>query len=229
MGSSRSSISRSTGSRHPGTGFWLLFGAWAGVFIYLVAKAGSRLLASLNKRDKISHQFRELAAQDRAAWLSSLGTTKEERTSTINGIFDRKDKSLSVVQWCEFDEMAATQQGQTKVKSYLGFKINRNLAAMETREREFLRSVELLDVSTDGENAEWCDRMKFGLLWGNGKATVETFSYWMQKENGVKDGQTAVAWYASHRAARWTARSTRSSRTLRSWEVSSRPTIISPA
>lgn len=173
---------------------WITAGSANAVLVLLLLRTVSFALGLLNTGDKARREWIALAERDRAEWLASLGATQEERTAAIHQIFDKKDRTLHVVQWHEFTERV--DGAQNSIKSWLGFRISRNLAAIETREREFLRTVELLDVSTTG-NAEWCSRMRFGLLWGNGKATIDSYQYFVQQSNGVKDGQTLVAWYAS--------------------------------
>jgi type IV secretion system protein VirD4 len=174
---------------------WFVDGATAAVLALLVARV-VRAFFGLGRANNPRTKWVDQIRREREEWIASLGKTAQERTAAINAMFDRKDKTLGVSQWYEFSPFGgAVPKGLPA--SYVACRISRNLAAIETREREFLRTVELMDANSDGESAEWCARMKFGLLWGNGKATIEESQYTLPENSGVKDAQSAVTWYAS--------------------------------
>jgi type IV secretion system protein VirD4 len=70
---------------------------------------------------------------------------------------------------------------------------------MDSREREFLRAVELLHSVTDrSENEEnWYNWAKTGLIWGDGKATINSGRWWINvgMDGNFKDSSTAIKWY----------------------------------
>jgi type IV secretion system protein VirD4 len=178
--------------------FWFVDGSVAAV-IALVVLRGLRMGIGATRSQfvDVRKQWHDRIADERKAWLASLGETPEDRTAAVNAMFDRKDKTLSITRWYEQDLLGNVPTKGPLTGLHVGCRISRNLAAIETREREFLRTVELLDVNSNGESAEWCSRMKFGLLWGNGKATIEEYHYSVPENQGVKDAHSAVGWYAS--------------------------------
>jgi len=98
------------------------------------------------------------------------------------------DRTLTAVGWAELSK------GPTG--GYLGCRISRNLAAMENRERESLRAVELLAAT--GWDEEWCAWKKFALIWGDGKASIEGIQYsGLGEQEGVKDARGAITWFAA--------------------------------
>jgi type IV secretion system protein VirD4 len=160
----------------------------------------AQLGVSLHKGKKVEAEWKARVARDDDAWRAQLGETHEQRVKTINEAFDRADRTLKMSVFHEFQD--STSQGQTS-RSWLGFTISRNLTAMETREREFLRIVELLDSLDEGkEQHQWCRWARFGLLWGNGKATLDDwrFQMWTQ-DKGVQDGVGGVNWYMGQAGA----------------------------
>jgi len=175
--------------------FWFADSSLAAVSALIIARIARLLFAARGVQADIRKIWSRKIAAEREAWLASLGGTPEERTAAINAMFDRKDKTLTITQWFELDQFGGYSKKGPPAQ-YIGCRISRNLAAIETREREFLRAVELVDVNSNS-SAEWCSRMKFGLLWGNGKATIEEYQYGLQESQGVKDAQSAVTWYAS--------------------------------
>jgi type IV secretion system protein VirD4 len=168
-----------------------------GIFALVVARVLGRWFRGpkvFTLKDQKS-DWQAQAANDQKAWTESLGNTPDERIATINQMFDRKEKTLSMTVWHE------NEAGL--LHSYLAFRISRNLGAMDTREREMLRAVELYDIATNGQKAEWVTWAKFGLLYGNGKATLDKFAYEFPQgdQMGIKDGPSALNWYMNHRGA----------------------------
>lgn len=155
---------------------------------------------SINRGGKRKAEMKVRVARDDDAWRLELGATHEQRVKRINEIFDRADRTLSTSVYFEFQD--SNNQGQSS-RSFLAFTINRNLTAMDTREREFLRIVELLDSLDEGkEQHGWCRWARFGLLWGNGKATIEDYHYHMwYQEKGIHDGVGAINWYMGQKGA----------------------------
>ena len=173
----------------------ILFGINGGALTGLVALIVARVIGSFfkipigDRRDVVGperERFTDMAKQEQEAWVRGLGQTPEERIAGINTIFDRKERTVKVVMW---EELAGG--------GYIGFRISRNLAGMDNREREFLRTVELL--ATTGCDPAWCTWKRFGLIWGDGKASIEDRNYSIPggKEAGVKDDKSAIAWYAA--------------------------------
>jgi type IV secretion system protein VirD4 len=173
--------------------FWINEGAVAGLVALLIARAVGAVFKGPGQQakdllDGERQRFRDMATQEQEAWTSSLGQTAEDRVAAIQEIFDRKERTMKAVVWAELPPPAG---------GFIGFRIARNLAGMDNREREFLRTVELLAAT--GWDAAWCSAKRFGLIWGDGKASIEDRNYNVPngKEAGVKDDKTAIAWYAA--------------------------------
>ena len=148
-------------------------------------------------------QFNECKARsdmERRQWFESLGATHTERVKTINEIFDRKDKTIGCS--IRFEKKAGEeyfQIGHNERYQSLYFEFSRHLASMETREREFLRAVELLhSISDRNEKDEnWYNWAKSGLIWGDGKATVNYQAWrilWLGGQGNFKDASSAIKW-----------------------------------
>jgi type IV secretion system protein VirD4 len=171
-------------------------GALAGIFVVVAARVLGLLFKGgqvISLKDQKA-DWKKAAVADRNAWLASLGSTQADRIATINQIFDKKEKTLSTTMWYESDEH------QEAYRCYLAFRISRNLGAMDTRAREMLRAVELYDIGTKGEQADWVNWARFGLLWGDGKANIDSCAFQFAnpvQQGTVKDGATAIAWYTS--------------------------------
>ncbi|WP_026611497.1 type IV secretory system conjugative DNA transfer family protein [Methylocaldum szegediense] len=127
-------------------------------------------------------------------WFEELGKTPEQAISNINRIFDERKRTLSHALFHNFQD---TSHDDKVISARLFFRISRNLATMEPREREFLRVVELLNVLDEADAEKgWYGWARFGLIWGNGKATVDDYSYRMwATEKGVRDGPSAIRWF----------------------------------
>ncbi|TDN50764.1 type IV secretory system conjugative DNA transfer family protein [Azoarcus indigens] len=188
---------------------WLLPGFIAGVligpisgFVVLAISYGiSRIDFGAEKRKR--QQAREAVLKEHEKWIQELGASQAQRTAAINEMFDRKDRAVSISIWHEFADKSANG---TKSESFLEFHISRHLAAMETREREMLRVTELLLNAVEGAPSEqdmkWYRWAKFGLIWGNGKATIDHYSYSMWAEDkGIRDAGGAINWFMSKEGA----------------------------
>ncbi|WP_300379714.1 type IV secretory system conjugative DNA transfer family protein [Henriciella sp.] len=76
--------------------------------------------------------------------------------------------------------------------------LNRELAAMPAREREMLR---LFEYFVEAGVLTYSEKIYGALVWGDGKAEIETCSYLFDKDVGqsVKDFKTAIDWvFAFH-------------------------------
>ncbi len=130
---------------------------------------------------------------DPAQYLTRWGRTFEERDAAIRRAFDQPGEVLEHVVGYEFND---TSREGGKGKSVLGFRVSRAIAAMEPRYREALRALELLNNAADGQlpSYQW---MRLGLLWGDGRGTIEKYAYWMfdTEQRGVKDGPSLLQYH----------------------------------
>lgn len=126
---------------------------------------------------------------------NKLGSTKEEREKAIKKLFDGKKATIPFgTRW---DFIGENDEGR-KSKCFIQFQISRNLAAMESREREFLRIVFLLYNRGHLNENQW-RHFRFALINGNGKASIDEFNYLVYtQETGIKDGPTTVKYYQDH-------------------------------
>ncbi|HEY3699998.1 MAG TPA: type IV secretory system conjugative DNA transfer family protein [Spongiibacteraceae bacterium] len=181
-----------------------LFGAGVAAVIvlgisYLIYALVHGKLIKNNKKDVAEWVHREDIEQ--RAWNMELGSTPQEAITRINEIFDSKSRTLHFTRCVEWQDQNA--EG-LKTKAFAAFTISRNLAAMDVREREFLRVIELMQatLSDSEQRLGWYRWAKFGLLWGDGKATIDGYSWFMfDKEKGVRDGPSMLKWFASDSGA----------------------------
>lgn len=172
---------------------WFFKSSLWGLGVYL----GAWLIGRFNPRSKERARLTTSAAELERQWLDTLGATPEARTKTINRLFDKKEATLSMAVWYEFKDRDSSGH---LANGYVGAKVSRNLAAMDTREREFLRIVELLRHVTDSVSKGWYDEVKVGLVWGNGKGSLDEWSYlFPNPASPVQDGVGAMNWYAGQR------------------------------
>jgi type IV secretion system protein VirD4 len=171
--------------------FFITEGVVAGLIVLLIVHAiGSIFKAPLQQANDYLNaerkRYTEMAQQEQAEWLQALGQSPEGRPAAIDQVFDRKARTMKAVMWA-----------QLPAGGFIGFRIARNLAGMDNREREFLRTVELLAAT--GWDEHWCNWKRFGLIWGDGKASIEDRNYNLPngKEAGVKDDKSAIAWFAA--------------------------------
>jgi type IV secretion system protein VirD4 len=108
----------------------------------------------------------EAAANENAGWLASLGHTFDQRVQSINAIYDAKVATISATFFQEYRTSRTIGPA-----GYLFFRVSRSLAAMDNREREYLRVTELLNCGNDGKYplAVW---WKAALLLADGRGTI---------------------------------------------------------
>jgi type IV secretion system protein VirD4 len=108
---------------------------------------------------------------ENAALLASLGRDEQQRIHAINTIFEAKTATVTGVFFTTL-VIPAKKGTRTPKPGYLFFRVSRTLAGMPNREREYLRTVELLNVVNNGEYSD-AIRWKADLLWGDGQGTLE--------------------------------------------------------
>jgi type IV secretion system protein VirD4 len=162
--------------------------------------------AKIRKNYKEGHEkFERLMKEsdvERRQWFESLGATHPERVKTINEMFDRKSKTINFATTRQLERFKEGELGWGKEKfldQFLYVKISRNLAAMEAREREFLRVIEFLNSFNGGKNDEFYEWAKIGLLWSDGKASIEGWLGWLwdEEDKGIRadDRASVLKWY----------------------------------
>lgn len=183
-----------------------------GYTTYRIKKSREKELAAQKEVERLMLPQKEL-------W-NQLGSSKDEREKNIKKMFDSNNKNLSVgISW-DFIEGLRAYGGP-----FLQFRINRNLAAMEQREREFLRIA--YSLYNNGQiNDNQFEYYNFSLINGDGKAAIEEYRYsWglddltknsylsTGNQNGkyehrlpnncesLKDGPTTVKFYQDHARA----------------------------
>jgi type IV secretion system protein VirD4 len=152
-----------------------------------------------SKMSKEKEECRQKCETERRQWFENLGATPAAREKAINEMFDRKDKTL---RYATLDEGLGTGQ-------IIYYIISRNLASMETREREFLRAVELIHSVSDTREKEegWYNWAKGGLIWGDGKANINEHWYNLWEKHGetvttlFKDAPSAIKWHMDKQLA----------------------------
>ena len=172
-----------------GTLGWLFAGSIRGLQIFGAVFVLSKLFGRVNPTSKARRHFAKRAAQDATELQETLGSTPEACAEAIRGLFDQQSGTWSVTRWHEV-------KGAQGAVGFLGFRISRSLAAMDTRERELLRAVESMRHVSGTIDDQWYGWAKFGLLWGGGKATIDEWQYQIAAAS-VRDGPSAVNWYMS--------------------------------
>jgi type IV secretion system protein VirD4 len=124
--------------------------------------------------------LRQQAVAANDEWIASLGATHAERAKKIDALFDERTVTLEAV---HFDE-GKRYIGQAEVETFYFCKVRRSLAGMDTRERTYLRAVELLNSAAEGKDGDY-RLWKTALLWGDGKGTAYDEQSW--SKNGVKE------------------------------------------
>lgn len=133
--------------------------------------------------------------------FKKLGSTPEEREKIIKRMFENKEGSFSFSTHYDFPDQVRNQNGGwTKTQSHVIFTIHRNLAAMEQREREFLKTTLLLYNSGKLSEKQYRYYL-FAFINGNGKASIDTWGYQAHEHNGIKDGPSTVKFYQEHNDA----------------------------
>lgn len=178
-----------------------------------------RIKKSKSKEDAAANDLERFMQPQRELW-TQLGESKEEREKNIKKMFDSNNKNLTVcVNW-DFIEGLRGYGGP-----FVQFRISRNLAAMEPREREFLRITYTLYNNGQINDSQF-EYYNFSLVNGDGKAAIEDYSYlWgvgelaknsyltTTNQNGdyernlpnncdsLKDGPSTVKFYQDHAMA----------------------------
>ena len=174
---------------------------WAivGWIIWWIINIGNRAKnRAKNKLSKIQKEELRIDQSDRDL-IKRLGSTTEEREKNIKKMFDEKKETLTlgIRRDYKYENGKLDPLGQ-----FIQFRISRNLAMMEQREREFLRTTYLLANSKKlGDNQY--DYYRFAFINGNGKASIDEYNYYLiDKDNtgsgnieGVKDGPTLIKYY----------------------------------
>jgi type IV secretion system protein VirD4 len=169
--------------------FGALFGLvfWGAIIVWVIWWLRTR---KQNKKDKKLKEKLRLEQPDFDLW-KKLGSTPEEREKNIKKMFDEKKESLTFGTRWDF------VYGKLESDYFIQFRISRNLALMEPREREFLRTTFLLANSGKLNDFQW-DYYRFALINGNGKASIAEYNYYLFGDKGadiVRDGPTAIKYY----------------------------------
>ncbi len=165
----------------------LTFVFWVGVIggiIWLIRYLVKR------RKAKIAAEKLRLQQPEIELW-NSLGSTQEEREKGIKSLFDKNNTALTFGTRWDF------QDKETNNWWFVQFRISRNLATMEKREREFLRTVFLLRNSGKLSDGAW-DYYRFAFINGNGKASIDDYNYSIFQNTGIKDRITMVKFYQDH-------------------------------
>lgn len=170
-----------------------------GYFIsFLLALIAFIVYIIVNNSNKAAEKRKENEAYNRIIidQFLKLGDSAAEREKNIKRMFDNKEGTISFSNHYSFiDQVQNANGGWNKKTSYVRFDIHRNIAAMEQREREFLKTTMLLFNSAKLSDTQYRYYL-FAFVNGNGKASVNTWNYsvWDQGR-GIKDGPSAVRFY----------------------------------
>ena len=105
-----------------------------------------------------------MAAKGNAGWLAHLGPTHAQRKEAIETLFSERRESVSAALMTRWHVVL-------NMYNFVYFEVTRNLATMDNREREYLRTVELLNSSADGKNEAYA-AWRAALLWADGKGVL---------------------------------------------------------
>ncbi|MEQ1794117.1 MAG: type IV secretory system conjugative DNA transfer family protein [Nitrospira sp.] len=163
-----------------------LFILW---LIWRIATSGRR------KRKRNAAALAEVKRPDAEAW-KQLGGTAEVREQNIRKLFDEKVGTLSYGgRWDGKTEKSFPDGEKGEVDAYIQFRISRGLAAMDPRDREFLRTAYLL-FNANLISGPAFEYYRFAFISGNGKASIDSWTYSNElREKGVANGLTAVRFY----------------------------------
>jgi type IV secretion system protein VirD4 len=156
-----------------------VLGAWASYVVLIVCavlwfKPANAKKVSFSKEKDLVRAADDAAAQ----WLQGLGPNHAARVPVIEAMFTERSRTLDVCHYCTWQY--AGDDGRWK-DAYYWTTVSRSLAAMDNKEREFLRIAELLNSSADGGNADY-RAWRFALVWGQGKGASGK-SQWHLGEN----------------------------------------------
>ena len=187
-----------------GAGGFFLVSALLVFGFYLLVTRHSRASAKAKAAAALAVQAAQ--APDIAAW-NALGSTADEREKTIKLMFHNQEGSLSVGTRSYFRGKGRGDQGNWTYDDncFVELRISRSLAAMEPREREFLRTVYLL-FNAGEINEQQFRYYGFAFINGDGKATIDRWTYWFPGEEyvaeaGIKNGPDVVRFHQNQRDA----------------------------
>lgn len=173
---------------------WVFLKKWPQLRAIRSGKEARRRLDEKEKEDqKATDDFMH---PDIEVW-EKLGPTPAAREKAIIRMFEDKTRNLSFGVRHRFESLAArTNQGRIgKNDHYVQLRISRSLAAMEQREREFLRTAYLLFNAGKIDFKAW-RYFSFAFINGDGKASVDSWSYVLDEQGtGVRNGPTTVRYY----------------------------------
>lgn len=124
--------------------------------------------------------------------FNSLGNSETERAANINTLFDAKEKTL-YFNWHWTHSQKYEDNGRWKTDDNCNVKVelSRNLASMDAKEREFLRTVYHFFNEGKITQSNFCYYL-LAFVNGNGKASILNYSYRAWPNAGIKDGPSAV-------------------------------------
>lgn len=131
------------------------------------------------KLGSAKRKYQELLASEEEytkQWLATLGPTHAARIEKIEQLFADRSETVPGAFAAEWQSWAASE-GKWR-KSCMGMFVKRSLAAMDNREREYLRITELLNSAADGANRSYV-KWRMVLLYGEGKGKATSLGYLM--------------------------------------------------
>ena len=140
-----------------GSFFVLAICAW----LWLKPKGAEKVTYS--KEEDLKKKADDAAAQ----WLQSLGSSHAARVPVIDALFTERSQTLEVCHYCTWQYAGVDDRWKD---AYYWTTVSRSLAAMDNKEREFLRIAELLNSSADGKDPLYRG-WRFALVWSQGKGT----------------------------------------------------------
>lgn len=122
----------------------------------------------------------------------SLGDNREAREKNIKRLFDDNKETIP------FSKLWVMQWNPLRLSgdNYIQFRISRNIAKMEKREKEFLRSTFLLYNEGKLDESQW-EYYRFAFINGDGKASIDACSWNVNEQIAGKIGDSisAVRYY----------------------------------
>lgn len=168
---------------------WLAFFVLIGYLIYNGRQKKSKNKMTVQEYNKVIYDE-----------FKTLGNSAEEREKNIKKLFDEKDKTIHFQwHWTHSEQYRNNNGGwSTNKNCYKKIELTRNLASMEPREREFLRSAMLLYNEGKLTDGNYCYYL-FAFVYGNGKSAIVDYGYWGYSDHtGVKDGPTTAKYIMDH-------------------------------
>lgn len=146
----------------------LLFSLFIGPTLFINYLSDRSANKAIERRKKATAEKNKNARRvSNESALSFFGQTAEDRARAIDGLFDRRDGSVS----CDVDYKSAGGLG-----GYVRAILSRPVAGMRPREREVLRCVyQLRNLGLTSEYEFYVQRL--GIVWGDGAASASTWEY----------------------------------------------------